>query len=263
MIVTLTTDFGSRDHYAATLKGRILCAAGEVCLVDITHHINTYDIVAAAYTLRNCYRSFPHGTVHIVIVDNYYDEQVELIAVQHDGYYFLLPDNGLLSLIIDTVSPEAAYHLPRRSEGTKGGIKQRFANAVAHIAAAQPFAEIGIPAHDLVQRIALQPVVSKDQIKGCIIHIDNYENCILNITRESFSIFQIDQPFHLYFKRNNPITKLSEHYQDAPIGETLCRFNSAGYLEIAVNMGKAATLLGLNVEDTVQLIFNAALVTAN
>jgi S-adenosyl-L-methionine hydrolase (adenosine-forming) len=100
----------------------------------------------------------------------------------------------------------------------------------------------------------LQPVISQNQIRGSVIHIDNYDNVILNITRDLFQKISKNRPFQLYFKRHDPITQLSNYYNDVPIGETLCLFNS-DYLEIAINMGKAAELLGLKIEDTVQINF--------
>ena len=108
----------------------------------------------------------------------------------------------------------------------------------------------------MFKRITLQPVTSKSQIRGSIIHIDNYENAIVNISRELFEQLSKKRTFSLYFKRYNPITQLSEQYYDVAIGDILCLFNSAGYLEIAVHMGKAATLLGLKIDDTVQIDFH-------
>ncbi len=255
LIVTFTTDFGTRDYYAATLKGAMLCEVNSLIFVDITHHIKPYDIVTAAYTLRHAYKSFPLETVHIITVDNCYHQQTEYIIAQHEGHYFIAPDNGILTLIFDGLPSDAAYRLLLPSELSAFPLKDVYAKAISYLYKHQSLSEIGAPAHDLVQRITLQPVVTSSFIRGSVIHIDNYENVVVNINKKTFIQAIQNKPFELYFKRNYPITKLSESYYDVAIGETLCLFNAASLLEIAVNMGRAATLLSLNLDDTIQIIF--------
>ncbi|MEY4927126.1 MAG: hypothetical protein RI894_1562 [Bacteroidota bacterium] len=255
LIVTFTTDFGTRDYYAATLKGAMLCEVNSLTFVDITHYIKPYDIVAAAYILRHAYKSFPAETVHIIAVDNHYQQQTEYIIAQHEGHYFIAPDNGILTLIFDGLPSDAAYRLPFPSQLSAFPLKDVYAKAISYFFKNKSITQIGPPAHDLVQRITLQPVVTSNFIRGSVIHIDNYENVVVNITEKTFTQAIQTKPFELYFKRNYPITKLSESYHDVAIGETLCLFNAAGLLEIAVNMGRAATLLSLNLDDTIQLIF--------
>jgi S-adenosylmethionine hydrolase len=235
------------------VKGAILCQNRNTHFVDITHNVKSFDIVQAAFILKNAYNSFPKGTIHIVSVNNFYSKKRKTIAFEKDGHYFIGPDNGLFSLVFGR-EVKSAYQL---KEDLKAAFsfQKVYANAVKHIASQQPFEEIGKPASKIVQRITLQPVINRYQIMGSIIHIDNYENCVVNVNRALFDKVRNDRKFAVFFKRNNPIIKLSHHYYDVPVGETLCLFNSAGYLEIAVNMGKASTLLGLNIEDTVQIDF--------
>ena len=113
---------------------------------------------------------------------------------------------------------------------------------------------LGNPAKDILQRITFQPVIAPSQIRGAVIYIDNYDNVVSNVTRDLFEKVGRGRPFQLYFKRHDPILSLSKHYNDVPIGETLCLFNS-DYLEVAINMGKAAELFGLKIEDTIQIDF--------
>ena len=255
LIITFTTDFGTRDYYAATLKGAMLCEAENLIFIDITHHIKPYDIVAAAYALRHAYRSFPQGTVHVIAVDNHYQQQTEYVIAQHEGHYFVAPDNGVLTLIFDGLPSDAAYRLPFPSAPSAFPLKDVFAKAIGYLFKNQALTDIGAPAHDLMQRITLQPVVTNTFIRCSVIHIDNYENVVINLSKKSFEQAVQERSFELYFKRNYPITKLSETYHDVAIGETLCLFNAAGLLEIAVNMGRAASLLSLNLDDTIQIIF--------
>ena len=107
----------------------------------------------------------------------------------------------------------------------------------------------------MVQRITFQPVISPNRIRGAVIYIDQYENVISNISRELFERIGKNREFELYFKRHDPILKLSRNYFDVAVGETLCLINSAEYLELAINMGKASSMLGLKLEDTIQIDF--------
>ena len=237
------------------LKGTLLSEVSSLVLVDITHDIAPYDIVAAAYVVRHAYPSFPPNTVHLITVDNCYQQQTEYVIAQHNGHYFIAPDNGVLTLIFDGLPSDAAYRLSFPATAAAFPLNRVFAKAIAYLTAHGSLDGIGAPAHDLQERITLQPVVTNTFIRGLVIHVDTYENVVINITKKTFEQAVKEKPFELYFKRNYPITGLSEHYHDVAIGETLCLFNAAGLLEIAVNMGKAASLLSLSLDDTVQIIF--------
>ncbi|MEM6967280.1 MAG: SAM-dependent chlorinase/fluorinase [Bacteroidota bacterium] len=252
-IVTLTSDFGLNDYYVALIKGAMLCENPNLNIIDITHNINNYDIVQGAYILKNAYSSFPKGTIHILSVNNFYDKQRRFLAVRYDGHFFVGPDNGIFSLLFDEI-PESIYKLEFKNKGTFP-IKMVFAKAVGHITNGMPFNEIGLPVKDIVERITFQPVIGPSQIRGAVIHIDNYENAVVNISRNLFEQIWDERSYEISFRRSDPILRINNNYYDVPIGETLCRFNSANYLEIAINMGKASSMLGLKIEDTVQIDF--------
>lgn len=254
-VVTLTTDFGRQDHYLALIKGAILCKNERLNLVDITHEINNYDIVHAALLFRNAWRSFPKGTIHVVSVNDFSEGKARFVAIRHDGHYFIGPDNGLFSLVFEG-NPQDIYQLDY-TDHPAFPLKDVYATAVGHIANEYPFNEIGMPVEEIVKRITFQPVTGHSHIRGGVIHIDKYDNVIINITRDLFERVGQERAFSLHFKRHEPIRRLSRHYFDVPVGEVLCFFNSAGYLEIAVNMGKAATLMGLRPEDAVQIDFSS------
>lgn len=257
-IITLITDLGNTDWYAGALKGALLKATGEnVQLVDISHSIEPFEIVQASLVARNIWPEYPEGTIHLLAVNCVYDEQPRFIAVKYAEHYFLAPDNGLLSLILGEIKPDIARLLANKDTGAHFAVKQIFSDAVGHLAAGLPFDTLGEPATaPAVQKIGLRPVINRDQIRGTVIHIDHFENVVFNIDREMFDDASKGRGFSLYFKRNDPITALSSNYCDVPVGETLCLFNSAGLLEIAVNFGKAATLLGLKKEDVVEVVFS-------
>lgn len=254
-IVTLTTDFGLKDYYAGMLKGTLLSAHADLQLIDITHHIPTFDIVKAAFVLKNTYPTFPKGSIHIISVNNFYNKQSSFLVIKKDDHYFIGADNGVFSLIFEG-NVDNVYELNYQGMGTSE-VNQVFAKTVKALAEGKELHEIGTAKEEgIMERITLQPVVKKDQLVGSVIHIDNYENVITNITKELFEKIGKQRSFKLYFKRHDPITSLSWHYFDVPIGEMLCLFNAADYLEIALNLGKASSLLGLDIDDTVQIEFH-------
>ncbi|MCC7506887.1 MAG: SAM-dependent chlorinase/fluorinase [Saprospiraceae bacterium] len=253
-LLTLTTDLGDRDFYAGALKGAVLRRAPEGQLVDISHHIKPFDIVQAAYVVQNVWAEFPEGTIHLIAVNCVYDSAYRFVALRRDGHFFLAPDNGLLSLLFDDIDPADLRLLDCPAEG-HFLVKQVFAEAAAHLVSGLPFEELGQTAPPLLQRISLQPVVTPARLRGTVLHIDNFDNAVLNIRREVFEQAANGRSFSLFFRRNDPITRLCSNYCDVPVGDTLCLFNSAGYLEIAINMGRAASLLGLKVEDVVEVVF--------
>ncbi|MEM9821329.1 MAG: SAM-dependent chlorinase/fluorinase [Bacteroidota bacterium] len=252
-IVTFTSDFGSKDYYAAIFKGAILKTNPQLNIIDICNNVKTYDIVQGAFILKNAYASFPEGTIHLVSVNDFPSAKPCFIALRHQGHYFIGPDNGIFSLMFEAI-PKDIYELEYLPE-TPSMLKEVYARAIGHIVNGLPFNEIGIPLDEIERRISIQAITSNDGIKGTIIHIDNYENLILNIDQSLFERIGKGRIFTLYFKRHEPISQLSGHYSDVPIGERLCFFNSSGYLEMAINMGRAASMLGLKLGDGVELRF--------
>ncbi|MEM9990723.1 MAG: SAM-dependent chlorinase/fluorinase [Bacteroidota bacterium] len=253
MIVTLTTDFGLQDYYVAILKGAILSRLPTAQLLDITHQIPQHDIVKAAFIVKNAYQSFPSNTLHIISVNTQYRKESSFLLIQQAGHFFLMPDNGISTLLFEDL-PQPIIRFSTHELGTSSP-NQLYAKVVQHIATEQPIASLGTITSTVEQRITLQAVISPAQIRGSVIHIDNYENVIVNINRNLFDKVGEGRDFRLYFKRHDPIVKLSTHYQDVPVGEELCLFNASNYLEIAINMGRAASLLGLKIDDTIQIDF--------
>jgi S-adenosylmethionine hydrolase len=252
-IVTLTTDFGLQDYYAALVKGALLCAKPDLMIVDVSHNINNYDIVQAAFILRNTWRNFPEGSIHLIGVNDLASSAQRFLGLEHAGHHFIAPDNGLFALLFDQLeSPVYSLAVPETSTFP---IKDVFAQTVWYLTQGQKFEEFAVPISDMVQRIAFQPVISPNRIRGAVIYIDQYENVISNISRELFERIGKNREFELYFKRHDPILKLSRNYFDVAVGETLCLINSADYMELAINMGKASSMLGLKLEDTIQIDF--------
>lgn len=258
-IVTLTTDFGTKDYYVGLLKGALLCLKEDLNIVDITHNIKNYDIVQAAYIFNHVWNSFPKGTIHILSVDDFSHPDNGFVVFEQEGHYFIGPDNGVFSLVFPTL-PTTIYAV-QVPPNLPFPLKSLLTQAVGAILRDPKLEKSNFSTVKAMERITLQPVVLQDRIRGSVIHIDKYENVIVNINRELFQKIGQERPFSLFFKRHDPITMLSKHYYDVPVGEILCLFNSANFIEIAVNKGKASSLFGLHVDDTIQIDFHKPPIT--
>lgn len=251
-LLTLLTDFGREDFHLPRLKARMLAARPELRIVDISHAVPPYDIVRAAYIFGKVWTHFPEGTIHLLSVNDYYQPRGRFLVSRHEGHYFIAPDNGLFSLIFGHIPPCTFVLSGQEKDTSLGSV---YARAVGHLLSGQPIEEIGTQSGRYTERLSFQPVIGNDYIRGSVIFIDRFDNVTTNITRETFERIGKGRGFQLLIRRMTPLDGLSFHYHDVPEGEPLCRFDSDGFLEIAVNLGKAAPLLGIELEDTVQVEF--------
>ncbi|PHI19288.1 hypothetical protein CEQ90_13830 [Lewinellaceae bacterium SD302] len=251
-VLTLTTDFGSRDFHLARLKGHLLAAVPDLTFVDVSHDIPNYDIVEAAFLFRKVWPHFPPGSIHLISVNDFYQPKGRLLACTVNGHYFIGPDNGLFSLVFDQ-APAQFYAIDHQDQPSS--LSKAYATAIAHISSKKTLEGLGSTTNKIAERLAFQPVIGPDYIRGSVIYIDGFSNAITNISRELFERVGQGRAFELLIKRNAAIDGLSFRYHDVPEGESLIKFDSDGLLEIAINLGKAATLLGIEVEDTVQVEF--------
>ena len=252
-VVTITSDFGSKDYYLAGIKGALLCEEEQLSIIDISHNVAPYDIVQAAFILNNAYENFPKGTIHIMSVHNFYQHDICFLALRQNDHYFIGPDNGVFALMFDG-GPELVIELELEDQSFNG-LKQLYAKAVKHLVSGRPINELGVHILEVSEAITIHPVIHPDRIQGTIIYVDHFGNCMLNVEKKLFDNVRGKRKFKLFYKRADPITKLSTQYTDVPFGEILCLFNSAGYLEIAINAGQAASMLDLKKDDTVQIDF--------
>ena len=251
-IVTLITDFGSKDYYVALLKGHILSAAPKVKLVDITHEITPHDIMEGAFFLKATYNRFPKGTIHLVGVNTYYEPNSRIIVFKHEDYYFIGPNNGLFSLVLNEIDAEEVYVLADQDITDLNDI---LANAVQGIVAGSPLKLLGQPVDQFERKLSLQPVVNNDQIRATIIHVDHFGNVIVNLSKPTFERIRKGRTFMIFYKSDEPIVRLSRRYNDVQIGDVCAFFNSVDMLEIAIHMGNAHELLNLNKNETIQIDF--------
>ncbi len=251
-IVTLTTDFGTKDYYSALLKGEILKAAPRCRIIDISHNIERHDIMSAAFFVKGIYLSFPKQTLHIVAVNTYYAPTNELILFENDGYFFLGSNNGVFSLVFPDIDPRSILEVPMNS---RENIYQSLSLIVGRLFQGKMIHEIGMPVQNYERRLALQAVISSDYIRATIMHVDVFGNVVVNLDRKTFERVRDGRKYAIYYKSDNPISTLSHRYSNVTVGDACAFFNDIGMLEIAINMGNAHQLLGLNKNETIQIDF--------
>ncbi|HNY03460.1 MAG TPA: SAM-dependent chlorinase/fluorinase [Bacteroidales bacterium] len=252
-IITLTSDWGTKDHYTGAVKGAILRQCPEARIVDVTHHIPPFDLNQAAFIIRNVYSNFPEGTIHILAINTEAGTDTPHTAVFHRGHYFIGADNGIFSLLFDE-KPERIIELDliQDSDYFTFSTRDVFAKAACHIANGQPFEKLGFAKDRVVQKMAFQPVIQGDLIRGKVIYIDSYENVFINITEKLFRSVVKNRKFAITFRSMNyRINEISKSYKDVSQGDMLALFSTSGYIEIAIREGKAGSLLGLRMDQLV------------
>ena len=245
-IVTLTSDIGLQDYLAGAVKGQLLQIDPALNIVDITHEIVPFNYPQAAYICRNAIYNFPDHTFHIVMVNLFERKPEKLLLAFHRNQYILCADNGLLSMILQE-APEIVIGLPLDQSAQRDTLycTRIFGAAIQAINKGKRLTDIGEPDSTFLEKNPLRPLLSDAWIEGQIIYIDNFENVVVNITREQFEDQRKGRSFSIVFKRDEVIDRICETYADVPELEKLPLFNSAGYLEIAINKGNAAGLFGL------------------
>jgi len=245
-LLTLTSDFGNRDYLASAVKAQLLQINPDFNIVDISHNILPFNYAQASYICRSAVKNFPPYTYHIILVNLFETKPEQLLLVYHRNQYFLCADNGLLGMITDE-KPEMVIGIPLQKQEIKNTLycARIMGNTVNRLINGESIKNIGESDTDYIQKNPLRPLLDKDFIEGQIIFIDNFENVIVNITHEQFEEQRKGRSFRIVFKRDEMIDRISESYADVHEGEKLALFNSAGYLEIAVNKGNAAGLFGL------------------
>ncbi|MES2810833.1 MAG: SAM-dependent chlorinase/fluorinase [Bacteroidota bacterium] len=272
-IITLTTDFGLKDHFVGALKGKILTENSGVQIIDISHDIDLFNISEASYIINASYSSFPKGTVHLIAVDSERTSENKHVAIQWNDHYFICADNGILSILTQRIKPQKIVEInihDRLPEGS--GDLDVFVTVASHLAKGGALSVIGKEIQAIKVVNELQPIVSSDfsNIKGYVVYIDHFGNCVTNISRKLIGDIEKGRAFDIKFGTKT-IKKIHQSYSDFTVrenytlkdyeGEKLALFNEAGFLEIAIyksnpnTVGSANSLLGLKYRDVVNVVF--------
>jgi S-adenosyl-L-methionine hydrolase (adenosine-forming) len=245
-LVTLTSDIGEQDYLVGAVKGRLLRINPDFRIHDITHRLSPFNYPQAAYVCRNAIKNFPEFTYHIVLVNLFESKPEQLLFAFHNNQYLICADNGLIGMILEE-KPEMVLGVPLEKTAIKNTLYciDVAAKAITQLINGEPLPNIGIPDSPYTEKNPLRPTSGEDWIEGQIIFIDHFENVIVNITQEQFEQQRKGRRFKIVFKRDEVIERISGSYADVAQGEKLVLFNSAGYMEIAINKGNAAGLFGL------------------
>ncbi|GAA4272116.1 SAM-dependent chlorinase/fluorinase [Aquimarina gracilis] len=273
-IITLTTDFGIKDHFVSAVKGAIYSELPDAKIVDISHEISPFHITEAAYIIQNAYKSFPKGSIHIVGIDSELNPENKHIAVKLDDHYFICANNGLICLITSEFNPEKIVEINIHDAIVSNfPVMDVFVTVACHIARGGTLEVIGKTISEIKTIKGITPIVNvgNKQIVGSIIYIDNYGNLVTNITRKLFEEIGKGRDFKIT-ARTAVFENVYERYSDAinfniekskreEDGKKLAVFNSSGYLELAIyksnpkTVGGASSLFGLHYRDTVTISF--------
>jgi hypothetical protein len=245
-LLTLTSDIGAQDYLVGAVKGTLLSISPSFQLVDISHQLLPFNDPQAAYVVRSAVKHFPPGTFHLVLVNLFQHKPEHLLMVQHNDQYLCIADNGLITMILEeTPQQVVALALDKNKPRNTLHCAEVFARAVLQIESGKKLSELGDDSVSIHVRNPLKPMITNQYIEGQIIFIDQFENVVVNITREEFEEQRRGRSFRIIFKRDEVIDQVSETYADVTEGDKLALFNAAGYLEIAINKGNAAGLFGL------------------
>jgi S-adenosylmethionine hydrolase len=253
-IITLLTDFGLIDPYIAMMKGVILSINIDARIVDITHSINTGSIFQAAHILAETFKYFPAGSIHVAVIDPGVGSNRKPIALETENHFFIGPDNGIFSLIIDRHTPsriieitEEKFFLPHVTKTFHG--REVFAPVAAHVSMGTELDHLGPALNNPIKINFPEPYQKDGILYGRIIRTDNFGNLITNITNKDFDDFM---------KKSRPeihiggikLKELNATYSDVKKGELLALINSSGLLEIALNLGRASDYPGMEAAET-------------
>jgi S-adenosyl-L-methionine hydrolase (adenosine-forming) len=251
-LITLLTDFGDRDSFVASMKGVILTINPHATLVDLSHHVPPHSVEDAAYLLKSCYRYFPRGTVHVAVVDPGVGSARRPLIAKSEHYFFLAPDNGLLTPILAEDSEmevreieNADYRLTSPGHTFDG--RDLFAPAVAWLTKGEPLASFGRLVNDPVRFPLDEPVWQDQRLVGHIVYVDRFGNLISNIMRKHLeevgAVTKHPTPeIHI---AQQTIKGLVVSYSEGEGSRPAALLNSSGFLEIFVKEGSAAEELGL------------------
>lgn len=274
-VITLITDFGTKDHYVGSVKGALYSELNDLRIVDISHSISPFNIIEAAYIIENSYKNFPIGSIHIIGVDSEKTPEQNHLVIKLDGHYFICADNGILSLLTTKIKPEKIININVHNEfPSTFSVLDIFVKIAAHIYRGGSIDLVGSKIEKLKELYNINPILNEktNEIIGNVIYVDNYENVVTNITKKIFQDFGKSRNFEIN-ARNYKFKQIVKSYSEAirfdinkesrkEIGKKIALFNKSDYLELSIyksnplSSGGASSLFGLNYRDIIIIKFD-------
>ena len=255
-IVTLTSDLGSQQQIVASIKGKLLSSFADLHIIDIEHYATPFNLQKTVYHFKQTYRNFPNGTFHFLFNDLYSDSKQQLLYVYENNQHIFCADNGFLTMLFE----DQAFEIMKLDEKVFPynilTVADSFITQAALIQQGNQYGLIKISVDDIVIRKSNKAIAKNNTLEAQVLLIDTFGNVVLNVTQAEFEEERKQRNFKILFMRDEEITNMSQHYNDVSMGEKLCLFNSANYLEIAINKGNAAQLFGFHEGNDRSLFYN-------
>jgi S-adenosylmethionine hydrolase len=264
-IITLTTDFGTNDHLVGAMKGVILNINPAARIVDISHSVQAYDVLDGALAIVQAYSYFPTGTVHMVVVDPGVGTTRRPIIASSDGFHFVAPDNGVLSMVYAReerirVRHVTSEHYFRQPVSATFHGRDVFAPVAAYLAKQVDSDKFGDEIEDYVRFAAPRPKpTGENRLRGVVLKVDRFGNLITNVSAEDAPALFTGEPgaFKIVIG-SREITQIRTTYAEGAPGEVFGVLGSMGYLEIVANRAPASQLTGASKGAEVSIFLGEA-----
>lgn len=269
-IITLTTDYGIKDHFVAVTKGKILSQIPNCQIIDISHSIDYYNVTSASYVINGICDAFPKNTIHIVCVDAELYEVETFILIHWNDQYFMAPNNGILGVLVEQYPADLILELTV-SDLVKCSM-DLFIQTASKIVNGVKLEELGKVVEDCERLVQVKPIVSTDEniLRGAVIYEDHYGNAIFNISKQLFNEVGKGRNFRVSIGTKYKINRINAYYSDFILesktlkdyeGNALLVFNELDFLQLSLyksnplKHGSVKTLLGLSYRDPLTIEF--------
>lgn len=255
-LITFTSDLGTKDYYVASVKAKILQYNPNIQVIDISHHIEPFNIGHGAFVLNAVFRDFPKGTVHLVSVHSLSAKSDKYIAVKMEEHFFVGTDNGLFSLLSDRPYMSVELNMDDRGASLTFPEKNVFAFAAVSLASGKSIYDLGpqMPPNSLSKLNNRKVKATKNQIEGHVIYVDSLGNLVSNIHRKHMEEVGHGRAFSIVAGRET-IDKIRSFYYEVSPGDCCMLYNDLGFLELGINNGNASELLGLKYDSPLRVVF--------
>jgi S-adenosylmethionine hydrolase len=246
-LITLMTDFGDSEGYAGVMKGVMSCINPKAQFIDIAHDVPAHDVFHGAFVLGTAYAFFPAGTVHLAVVDPGVGSFRRPVAVSAGDHFFVGPDNGVFTFVLEESEFEAREIAEEKY--TLGGVRTTFdgrdvfAPVASYLSLGVAISEFGPRIDEPVMLSIPEPESHDDSIEGHVLHIDRFGNIVTNIRMDRFRDVLVPGRCSVRIGASTTDRVLGAYSEGHP-GEPFCIWGSHGYLEMAVNGGRASELTG-------------------
>lgn len=256
-LVAFLSDFGTRDFYVAAVKAVVKRACPTAEVIDVSHEVPPWSVLTGCYLLTCCFDDFPQGTVFLAVIDPGVGTARRPLIVKSARYWFVGPDNGLLMCVAERDPPVKAWVIDRppalgKTSFTFHG-RDIFGPVAASLACGESPENLGRECSDPHRLTIWEPVFEEGSIKSVVIHVDRFGNAALNVRSEHLERWHVrhEAQLEISVRGKSFAVPLRRTFGEAEKGAVLALVNSCGFLELAVNQGSAAEVLGLSVGDPV------------